>query len=189
MPPRTKLAAKRKPKIKPSAASRLPNVMTTADICAVSGYEPSDISMFQKAGMIRSLEKDGYSFLWPIPETLFALFKHLKDSAMRRAGTSASKVAIARESEIRLKMDIRSGALIPQERAEAVVALWAGRVRSALGAVAPRSTRDNALRKTIEAEIDSALRRACDQKLDDAELFDSEAGGEDGAPASGDTLD
>jgi hypothetical protein len=131
-----------------------------------------------ESGIIRPAGKHG-STLFPIPETILALMMRLRDAAVRRSGSHTGKVAEMRASEIQLKMDIRSGALIPQERAEAVCAQWAGKVRAALGSVPARSSRDVMLRKKIEAEIDDALRRVCDSKF----------GSEDETAALGDTLD
>jgi hypothetical protein len=171
------------------ASSYLPKLISTRDLIELTGYSSADISMFAKSGLIKPAGKDR-SALWPVPESVLAIVRHLRDSALRRSGSASGAVAAMRAAEIQLKMDIRSGVLIPQERAEAVCAQWAGKMRAALGSVAARSTRDVLLRRRIEDEISDALRRVCESGFeDDAELHDSESGIENGASASDDCLD
>jgi hypothetical protein len=137
--------------------SKLPKEMTTGDLIAVTGYPRPYIVDLEQRGIIKKV-KHGH---WPYPATIHAIIQNLRESNKRREGSPVSQVAAMRAAELKLRLDILSGALITMEAAETCVARWAGSVRAELGGVAARVTRDVPLRRKIESEINEALERVC----------------------------
>jgi phage terminase Nu1 subunit (DNA packaging protein) len=136
--------------------SSLPKQITTAQLLCITGFSRAYLVELENRGIIKK-EKRGY---WKFPESANLIIGHLRESNKRREGSPHAQVAKMRASEIEQRMLIRARRLVPMEMAEALVARWAGAVRSELGGVPARVSRDVQLRKAIEREINAALSRA-----------------------------
>ena len=121
----------------------------------MTGFSAQYLSVLQTQRIIKKSPKGD----WPHPETICAIVMDLRARAKKGSAGARNKVARLKAAELQQRIDIRAGALVPIEDAEEMVEKWAGAIRSELGGVPARVTRDVTLRRTIEREINGALTR------------------------------
>lgn len=96
--------------------------------------------------------------------TMSAYIKHLRARAKERSQSAAHSILQeARAEEIKLRTAERLNQLLPVEVVEGFVDFWLGPIKSELAGIPARVTRDVALRKMIERELDSMLHRLADR--------------------------
>ncbi|WP_036282335.1 hypothetical protein [Methylocystis sp. ATCC 49242] len=97
----------------------------------------------------------------PIGEVIAAYTENLKTESKKTSKSeAAAEVQRARAEEIRLRVAIRQGELIPMTEIEPVFSDILGSLRSRLAGVPAACTRDLNLRETIEARLEEALDEA-----------------------------
>ncbi|WP_051134100.1 hypothetical protein [Methylocystis sp. ATCC 49242] len=97
----------------------------------------------------------------PLAEVIRAYIASLKDESKKTTKSeAAAEVQRARAEEIRLRVAIKQGELIPMTEIEPVFSDILGELRSRLAGVPAACTRDLALRETIEARLEEALDEA-----------------------------
>jgi len=97
-------------------------------------------------------------------ESAAGWIKWLRDEARRSTKTSAeSKVKEVRAREIELRIAQRERDLIPIEEALAFASDLCGAVRTNIDSIPARVTRDLSVRRTIEKEVNDALKRISDR--------------------------
>lgn len=150
--------------------------LATADaIAKMAAFLAADLVTVPEAGgrlgvsgqWIRRLQSDGYipaansKGVVQYRDVANGYIRWLKDDA-RRSSKSASATAVqeARASEIALRVAERRRDLIRMDEAISTIDDVFGPLKSELAGVPARATRDIALRKHIEAELDAALGRA-----------------------------
>lgn len=118
---------------------------------------------------IRQLNKAGYI---PIPKrghttivgAVQGYVRFLKEDARKHTKSQAASRAVdARASEIELRVAERRRELIPTEESMAAMELIVGEVNKQLTGLPARITRDVALRRKIEAEINASKGKISDK--------------------------
>ncbi|MGF3022651.1 hypothetical protein ACQVP2_07465 [Methylobacterium aquaticum] len=148
-------------------------------LCLWADVSDETILKLVKAGTIKRYGRGRYR----LRESLVARLRHLQDE-QRQASKSAgeSRLKDKRAEEIDMRLEERSGALVAEARAEAlaIVDEFAGPLRSDLMSIPARVTKDLALRRQIESEIDVAFGAAA-KRAAAAASGDGEAGAAVGA--------
>lgn len=143
-------------------------------LCLWAGVSDETILKHVKDGVIRRHGRGRYR----LREALQARARFLADE-QRQASKSAgeSRLKDKRAEEIDMRLEERSGALVAEARAEALAIIdeFAGPLRSDLMSIPARVTKDLALRRQIESEIDVAFGAAA-KRAASAAGGDGEAG-------------
>jgi hypothetical protein len=121
----------------------------------MTGFSAQYLSVLQTHSIIKKSPNGKYTH----PETICAIVMDLRARAKKGSAGARNKLAQLKAAELQQRIEIRAGALVPLEDAEEMVEKWAGAIRSELGGVPARVTRDITLRRTIEREINAALTR------------------------------
>src|SRR5215468_6295039 len=127
----------------------------TSELCRMTGFSAQYLSVLQTQNIIKKSPKGD----WPHPETICAIVMDLRARAKKGSAGARNKVAELKAAELQQRIDIRAGVLVPMQGAVEMVEKWAGAIRSELGGVPARVTRDLTMRGTIEREINDALTR------------------------------
>lgn len=118
-----------------------------------------------KDGWIKSTGKRG---VYNTVECVQGYINFLRDEQRRAARSKAdSRVRDARAAEIEIRTAERVRNLIPRDEAEGAIDFIFGQFKAELIGLPARVTRDIALRRLIENEIDDALERA-NKRIDEA---------------------
>lgn len=132
-------------------------LLTTAQAAALLELSPARIGQLIKSGHIEKRGKDQV----PLVSAVRGYIRFLKDEE-RRANKSAaaSRVQDARARDIELKIAEKESRLIDMVEHLDLFAEAFGIVKTGLAGVPMRATRDQDLRRKIEAEIDDVLGKA-----------------------------
>jgi hypothetical protein len=129
--------------------------VNAAMLCRMTGFSAQYLSVLQTQRIIKRSPNGKYTH----PETICAIVMDLRARAKKGSAGARNKLAQLKAAELLQRIEIRAGALVPMEDAEEMVEKWAGAIRSELGSVPARVTRDLTMRRTIEHEINEALTR------------------------------
>ena len=148
----------------------LPPTITTAELQELTKYSRPAIVELEQQNVIKRVDRD----TWPMPATMAALVVHLRDRVRKTAvSDERSRWEAARAVREELKAQQLAGTLCKTTDFNDAWLMVIGAVVSRLIALPARVTRDLALRKAIEREID-ALRT---EVADEAERWANELGG------------
>lgn len=122
---------------------------------------PHRVLQLVRDGWIKKTDQRG-KYVWI--DVVHGYIEFLRDEGRRASKSAAdSRVRDARAAEIELRVAERTKELILFADAMATVHAIYGPLRSEMSGIAARVTRDLALRRKIETEIDGALERASDR--------------------------
>jgi hypothetical protein len=131
-------------------------IETTAKMCQLAGYSREQFERIAQGGYIKSLGPNR----WAVVETLQGIIKYLRDHRTRTSASSTqSRVSLARAREIELRVAEREHILIKAEEGDAFVDDIFGTLRSEMGGLPARLTRDLKLRSEIEQGVNDILNR------------------------------
>lgn len=126
--------------------------------CRLLMITPQWLNRLQSQGYIPTSPRGKVSLVGAVQ----GYIKSLKDEERRSTKNAAeSRVRDARASEIELRTAERSRDLVSREEAERAVDHIFGQFKAELIGIPARVTRDLALRRKLEDEIDGALERGC----------------------------
>ena len=149
----------------------LPKTISTIELQSLTGVSKSGVTKFEQQGAIKRSAVNE----WPMPDTLVALVTHLRE---RKPVVSNERQNFerARAQREQMKAELMMGTLCrTSDFHEAWDALILYMV-AGLVAIPARCTRDLALRKTIQAELNSWRSNVADEfKRRAAELGGGEA--------------
>ncbi|SOC47716.1 hypothetical protein SAMN05892877_13242 [Rhizobium subbaraonis] len=98
--------------------------------------------------------------MYPLVGVVQGYIRFLKDEERRSSkSATASRMQEAKATEIDMRIAEKRRELIPIDEAHAVIDTLVGKVRSEISAVPKRVTRDLAVRKKIESEVNGSLNR------------------------------
>lgn len=138
-------------------AKQAETLISTAQAAALLELTSERVRQLVKSGHIEKRAKDQV----PLVSAVRGYIHFLKDEERRSSkSASASRVQDARAREIELKTAEREGSLMDVEEVRAVVAQWAGVIRTGLNSIPARLSRDMTFRRKIETEIDDVFRQA-----------------------------
>jgi hypothetical protein len=132
--------------------------VSTKEIAGLVGLQEDRIGQIEKAG--KWIKRSGHN-QWPLVATLAGLVKFYRSEITKpkpTVGNDDLKKARAREIEIRIEERLHR--LTRTEECIAAGDDVVGTVRSEMQSVATRVTRDLALRRQLEDEVDAGLNRA-----------------------------
>jgi hypothetical protein len=121
----------------------------------ITGYTRANLGELEAKGIIKSLARGK----WPFPSALQAIITYQRALVRKRSSGARNTLAKMKAKELQQRIDIRSAGLVRMEEVKALVAKWTGVVRSELGDIPVRVTRDLQSRKKLEGEINAALFR------------------------------
>ena len=135
----------------------LPTTITTEELRRLTGYAKSSIVALEQEGVIARTAKD----TWAI-ETVPTLIAHLRERKPV-VSTDRSRFEKARAEREELKAKKLAGELCPVSEFHDCWVLMFGAILSRLVALPARCTRDLALRKRIEEEVNNLRHEVSDE--------------------------
>jgi hypothetical protein len=130
------------------------STFSTSQLSKATRLSPERILQLEQAGVISKEGRDR----WPALDTLCRLIWHYRDEARRGVrGAADGELRKARALEIELRVAERARRLIEIDEAVASVQKIVGLVRTVMGGIAARVTRDLVLRRTIEKAVNEGL--------------------------------
>jgi phage terminase Nu1 subunit (DNA packaging protein) len=138
----------------------IPKEISTQEAAALLEITPHRLRQLIAEGHIAQAKRAKVGLVGAVQ----GYIRFLKDDTRRSSkSASASRVQDARAREIDLKIAEREGRLIDAVEHRDLFAESFGIIKSGLDSIPARVTRDMALRRKIETEIDDVLRRAADR--------------------------
>lgn len=132
--------------------------LNEAQVAAAVGVTRTWIRTLTEQGVLKK-ERDGF---YRLESVWRAMLDWARDQNRRGSrGDSDSALRDVKRRKLEMDIAVREGELIETADAIDMVDYSLGQLRGDLAGVPARVTRDIALRRSIEAEIDSALERAC----------------------------
>jgi len=142
-------------------------VLTTRQISQLLQISPQHLSGLEKAGRIKRLGPNQ----WPLLGTTQGYLRSLKESRQHDNSEALRRVREAQLKRLELANAERERELIPTADAEFVVDAVCGFVRTELGSLPQRYSRDINEQRRLEAEVDRTLNRISDKLAEQAEAL------------------
>lgn len=132
------------------------HTLTQAQIAAMTGRSKEWVKKLAQEGV---LERDGRG-AYKLRSVCAAIIAHYEAMTDRSARTqSAARATDARAAEIQQRIAMRDRALIPIDEALQAMEIVVGTVNSELTGLPARATRDMAIRRKIEDEVNGTKGR------------------------------
>jgi hypothetical protein len=131
---------------------------TTAQICALAGFTQQRLAALEREGIVHRVGRSQ----WPLVKTINQIFEHLR---ARRDAVDQSRAQWqqARLERERLRVEREAHNLVPMTEFDDAWTFVVGTLTAKLAGVPSRCSRDLALRRVIEQEINQARHEACDE--------------------------
>jgi phage terminase Nu1 subunit (DNA packaging protein) len=134
-------------------------VLTTRQIGELLQISPQHLSGLERAGRIKRLGPNQ----WPLLATTQSYLRSLRESRQHDNSEALRRVREAQLKRLELANAARERELIPTADAEFVVDAVCGFVRTELGSLPQRCSRDINEQRRLEAEVDCTLNRISDK--------------------------
>jgi hypothetical protein len=139
-------------------------VLTTRQISQLLQISPQHLSGLEKAGRIKRLGPNQ----WPLLGTTQGYLRSLKESRQHDNSDALRRVREAQLKRLELTNAQRERELISTADAEFVIDTVCGFVRTELGSLPQRYSRDLNEQRRLEAEVDRSLNRISEKLAEQA---------------------
>ena len=131
---------------------------TSAEVCALAGFTKQRLGALERDGIVQRNGRDS----WPLVTTIRKIFEDMRAKRNEASAADARwRNARARDQEIKTAQ--RLGKLVDVDEIYFAMETLAGLVRSEHVSLAARCTRDLALRRAIDLEVNAMDTRIADK--------------------------
>ena len=157
-------------------------IIGTPILCQLLMLSRQRIDQLVKEGYIKRHDRGQYSLV----NAVQGYIKFLRDETRRQNVSAAdSRVRDARAKDIEVRTAVRLSQLVPRLVYEDMIESFAGVVRSELSGMAATCSRDLAVRRTIDREINARLRRIAEHAMAQAIRLETVRFADDAVGADG----